>query len=111
MGPELQYTGEKPADPIELRIYSGADGSFALYEDDGKSYAYEKGEGATISLTWTDATKTLSFAARSGSFPGMLLKRTFKVVLVRPNHGVGELETATADRTVDYVGEAVSVRF
>jgi alpha-D-xyloside xylohydrolase len=111
MGPELQYTNEKPADPIELRIYPGADGRFALYEDDGESYAYEKGERATISLTWKDATKTLSFGARIGSFPGMLHKRVFKVVLVRPNHGVGESETVTADRIVDYAGEALSVRF
>jgi alpha-D-xyloside xylohydrolase len=30
LGPELQYTGEKPADPITLYIYAGADGSFTL---------------------------------------------------------------------------------
>ena len=41
LGPELQYTTEKPADPIELRIYGGADGQFSLYEDDGESYDYE----------------------------------------------------------------------
>ena len=111
MGPELQYTNEKSADPIELRIYPGADGRFALYEDDGESYAYEKGERATISLTWKDATKTLSFGVCSGSFPGMLHKRVFNVVLVRSNHGVGESETVTADRIVDYAGEALSVRF
>jgi alpha-D-xyloside xylohydrolase len=35
MGPESQYTDEKPEDPIELRIYPGADGSFELFQDDG----------------------------------------------------------------------------
>ena len=33
MGPTVQYAAEKPADPIELRIYAGADGRFTLYED------------------------------------------------------------------------------
>ena len=56
MGPELQYTGEKPADPIELRIYRGADGTFTLYEDEGDGYAYEKGVYGTIDFRWSDAT-------------------------------------------------------
>jgi hypothetical protein len=34
----------------------------------------------------------------------------FRVVLVRPDHGVGESDTLTADRIVDYGGEAVTVR-
>ena len=41
-GPDLQYTGEKPADPITLYVYAGADGAFTLYEDDGLTYGYEK---------------------------------------------------------------------
>ena len=43
MGPELQYAAEKPADPIELRVYRGADGAFTLYEDENDGYNYEKG--------------------------------------------------------------------
>ena len=41
-GPELQYTDEKPADPITLFVYAGSDGAFTLYEDDGVSHGYEK---------------------------------------------------------------------
>ena len=43
MGPDLQYAAEKPADPIELRVYRGADGAFTLYEDENDGYNYEKG--------------------------------------------------------------------
>src|ERR1035441_5090989 len=70
MGPELQYSSEKPADPIELRIYRGADGTFTLYQDDGESYGYEKGEHATITLAWKDESQTLIIGSRTGSFPG-----------------------------------------
>ena len=50
LGPEIEYAAEKPAGPIELRIYSGADGAFALYQDAGDSYDYEKGAHSLSSL-------------------------------------------------------------
>ncbi len=100
MGPELQYTGEKPADPIELRIYRGADGTFTLYEDEGDGYAYEKGVYSTIDFRWDDATHELMIGARRGSYPGMLTERTFKIVVVGSAHGVGEAVTATPDKLV-----------
>ncbi len=111
MGPELQYTSEKAADPIELRIYRGADGRFTLYEDDGETYGHEKREYAIIPVTWKDATQTLSIGTRTGSFPGMLQARTFNIVLVGRGHGVGEQPTASADRAVLYTGQAVTVSF
>jgi len=111
MGPELQYTSEKPAEPIELRIYRGADGKFTLYEDDGESYAYEKGEHAMIPLSWNDASQTLTIGARAGTFPGLLRDRTFNIILVGQEHGVGERPVAVADRAVQYSGQPVSVNF
>ncbi|HZD32637.1 MAG TPA: TIM-barrel domain-containing protein, partial [Candidatus Angelobacter sp.] len=110
IGPELQWTSEKPADPIELRIYPGADGQFTLYEDDGTTYAYEKGEHATITFGWNDATRMLAIGARTGSFPGMLQKRTFNVVVVGASHGVGSEASVSPDRPVTYDGtEATAV--
>jgi alpha-D-xyloside xylohydrolase len=106
-GPELQYTGEKPADPIVLYVYAGADAAFTLYEDDGTSYGYERGELSRIPLLWNDATRTLSIGAREGSFPGMLAERTFQVVLVSPDKPVGFSFTPTADRVIPYTGQAV----
>lgn len=44
----------------EVRVYPGADGSFDLYSDDGKTYAYEKGAWQMTHLLWSDATKKLS---------------------------------------------------
>src|ERR1035441_6101407 len=110
MDPELQYASEKPADPIELRIYRGANSAFTLYEDDGESYSYEKGEHATITFTWADGTQTLSIGPRMGSFPNMLRERTFNIVLVGREHGVGESLTATPDRSVRYDGAAQTIR-
>jgi alpha-glucosidase len=45
-GPDLQWTDERPLDPLVLDVYPGADGQAAgrLYEDDGSSPAHERGE-------------------------------------------------------------------
>ena len=37
----------------------GADADFALYQDDGKTYAYEQGDGRITRLHWNDATHKL----------------------------------------------------
>jgi alpha-D-xyloside xylohydrolase len=110
MGPPMEWTTEKPADPIELRIYAGADGDFILYEDENENYHYEKGAHATIALHWDDEAKALTLGPREGSFPGMLPVRTFHVVLVAKEHGVGIGESATADATVVYKGGRMVVR-
>jgi alpha-D-xyloside xylohydrolase len=80
LGPDVEYATEKPADPIELRVYRGADGSFTLYEDENDNYNYEKGVHATIPIRWDEASQTLTIGDRAGSFPGMLATRTFRVV-------------------------------
>ena len=107
MGPYIQYANES-ADPLEIRIYPGQDGSFTLYEDTGDTYNYENGEYAQIPFAWDDAAQQLTIGARVGSYPGMLATRTFNVVLVDANHG-GGVEVATADSTVTYDGSEVVV--
>ena len=82
-GPELQWTDEKKPELIHLYIYSGADGSFELYEDEGVNYNYEKGKSSKILFQWNDASRTLTIGARRGSFDGMLKQRRFQVVVVK----------------------------
>ena len=109
MGPEVEYAQQQPDALIELRIYRGADGHFDLYEDQGDTYNYEKGERATIPVDWNESTKTLTLGARSGSYPGMPEQRKFNIVFVGADHGAGGEVTAMADRSVDYSGSAVTI--
>jgi alpha-D-xyloside xylohydrolase len=110
LGPAMEWTTEKAEDPIELRIYAGADGGFTLYEDENDNYNYEKGAHATIAMRWDDAAHTLTIGAREGSFPGMLEKRSFRVVMVDKAHGNGISASESAEKTVSYSGEKVSVK-
>jgi alpha-D-xyloside xylohydrolase len=109
LGPDVQYAAEKSADPIELRVYRGAHGTFTLYEDENDTYNYEKGAYATIPFSWDDSTHSLTIGDRSGSFPGMLENRTFRIVFVSENHGTAGELTQNADKTVHYSGKRIMV--
>ena len=107
-GPSVQFA-VTTSDPLELRIYPGADAEFLLYEDAGDSYDYERGTYSTIPLHWNDKTKTLTIGERKGSFPGMLEHRTFRIVRVSEGRGVGIAPVSDFDATAEYTGRAVSV--
>jgi alpha-D-xyloside xylohydrolase len=111
MGPFIQYTTEKPADPLELRIYQGADGSFTLYEDENDNYNYEKGIYATIDFSWKESEKKLTISKRKGDFPGMIKDRKIQVVLVSKDHGAGLDITPKADKEVSYNGDEMVIQF
>ena len=110
MGPTMQYATEKKADPIELRVYTGADAEFTLYEDENDNYNYEKGVYALIPINWNEITKTLTIGKRKGKFPGMPDKRVFKVVFVHDNFGIGGAEVDKPSCEVVYSGESLKVR-
>jgi alpha-glucosidase len=44
MQPLVQHTGETPKGPLQLRVYPGDDCRGTLYQDDGHTFAYQKGE-------------------------------------------------------------------
>ena len=109
LGPDIEYAAEKPADPLEIRVYRGANGNFTLYEDEDDGYAYEKGAYATIPFSWDEASHTLTVGDRSGDFPGMLRSRTLHIVFVSEGHGVGGGLTEAPDKTVSYSGGKLTI--
>jgi alpha-D-xyloside xylohydrolase len=109
-GPEIQYTSEKKADPITLYVYTGADGSFNLYEDEGTNYNYEKGAFSNIPISYNEATKTLTIGDRKGSFNGMLQLRKFNIIWITKNNKTGIDTQRSTDQAVNYSGRSVTVR-
>lgn len=109
LGPDIEYAGERPDAPVEIRIYRGADGSFTLYEDSGDTYAYEKGMHSEIPIHWNEVAGQLTIGTRAGTFDGIARKRTFRVVFVTENHGAGPSATSAFDREVTYEGETVTI--
>ncbi|HEY9123766.1 MAG TPA: TIM-barrel domain-containing protein, partial [Bacteroidales bacterium] len=111
IGPEVQYSGEKKWDNLEIRVYEGANGEFTLYEDEGDNYNYEKGAYSTVSFSWNNQKRTLSIGERKGSFPGMLTNRVFNIVLVGKGKGTGSVLSAKFDKAITYSGKKQVVKF
>jgi alpha-D-xyloside xylohydrolase len=106
----MEWSDEKPAELINLYVYAGQNGSFQLYEDEGVNYNYEKGKYATIDITYDDASRTISFGARKGQFPGMLKSRRFNIVFISRDHAKPLNLDNPEGKMVIYNGKAISVK-
>lgn len=111
MGPFIQYADEKPANPIELRIYPGADANFSLYEDENDNYNYEKGKYALINFFWDDNKQCLTISDLKGEFKGMLKERIFNIVLINKTNNSGLNIIKDIDKTINYSGEKTTIDF
>jgi alpha-glucosidase/alpha-D-xyloside xylohydrolase len=58
MAPE--FNGWEKSQKIgSIRVYPGADASFTVFQDDGSTYAYEKGAGSITRLIWDEKSHQL----------------------------------------------------
>jgi alpha-D-xyloside xylohydrolase len=110
MGPFIQYAEEKTNGEIELRVYTGSDGSFSLYEDENDNFDYKKGMYSIIPFSWNENTKTLVIGSRKGTYPEMIKKRKIKIVFVDENHGVGMEFEKQPLQEIMYTGRSVRVK-
>ena len=67
LGPVKQYTSEPSTEPLTLQVHPGADGAFTLYEDDGVSYAHERGDWMRILMQWSDGQRQLTLKLADNS--------------------------------------------
>ncbi|MGX8715758.1 MAG: DUF5110 domain-containing protein, partial [Lachnospiraceae bacterium] len=88
-----------PAD--ELLVFSGADGTFTLYDDEGDGMDYLRGAYLKIPFSWEEGTGTLLAGKAEGTLPA---RARLQIRLIRPD---GLSET----RTLEYDGEPVNLKF
>ncbi len=90
LAPEMQYTGEKPWNPVTLDCYPGAreTNSATLYEDDTLTTAYQRGEfrntRITSSADETAKTVHVEIGAAKGNFHGALNNRAWALRIHPP---------------------------
>ncbi|AJP72087.1 TIM-barrel domain-containing protein [Sphingomonas hengshuiensis] len=109
-GPDIQWTGQDPGGAIVLHVFTGADGSFSLYEDDGLSPDYKRGAFARVPIRWDEAAGTLTIGVRQGSFAGMPATRALSVRFHTPEQAVAPDFAPNAAVAVTYDGSALTVR-
>lgn len=101
--PIRQYTGEPVKEPLTLKVYSGANGAYTLYQDDGISLDYLKGKYSLTSITWNDKIKRLHIEPAKATLGTAAegAKQIFKI----------ELLPGKTVKTVSYKGKAMDVAF
>jgi alpha-D-xyloside xylohydrolase len=110
LGPAMEYTGEKPTDTLTLYVYSGADGHFDLYEDQGLNNDYEHGAYSIIPLIYRESSGQLTIGKRRGSFDAMLKSRVFRVRWITGVKPEGiDAGGAAADTSVVYSGDQIVI--
>ncbi|MES2441874.1 MAG: TIM-barrel domain-containing protein [Pseudomonadota bacterium] len=109
-GPAIQWTGEQPDGPLVLHVFTGANGSFSLYQDDGLSPGYKDGKFARVPIRWDEATATLTIGAREGSYPDMPGKRAISVRFHTPGKAEAVDFSENAAASYVYEGKEIVVR-
>jgi alpha-glucosidase (family GH31 glycosyl hydrolase) len=99
LGPVKQFVDENVDGHLSLSIYPGANASFLLYEDDGRSFNYRKGEWMGIAMTWNDAHRKLDMVLAPGSR------------MLAPTPRTIEIEREGVRKVVHFEGRPVSVSF
>ena len=108
MGKYLQYASEKAMDTLEIRIYTGANGAFTLYNDEGDNYNYEKGKYTSIPFAWNDQNQTLTVDRQKGAYAGAVKKYVFNIVWVSEEKGIG-IDISPRRASVVYTGNKISI--
>lgn len=98
LGPVKQHVEEKSDEPLSISIFPGADSSFLLYEDDGRSFDYRRGEWMGIQMRWTDAKRVLNLQLAEGSR------------MLPPLHRNVDVKLGTSIRQVEFNGRPLEVR-
>jgi alpha-glucosidase (family GH31 glycosyl hydrolase) len=101
LDPVRQYTGQAVTEPTTLQVYRGADGKFVLYDDDGHSLDYLRGQGSWTKITWDDANRLLAIEPDARTSGPQLQERAFDV-LVLPEKTL---------KRVTYTGKRLEVKF
>jgi alpha-glucosidase/alpha-D-xyloside xylohydrolase len=104
LDPVRQYTAQPVTETTTIRVYPGADGTFTLYDDDGKSLGYRDGSDPStiwIRFDWDDKARRLTLEpdARMKKWPDGV--RDFAVELA----GAG-----TKPQIVHFDGKKAAVR-
>ncbi len=109
-GPEIEHTGQKPDGPLVLHVFTGADGEFSIYEDDGTSEGYKASQYARIPVRWDDAKGELTIGQRQGSYPGMAERRAISVRFYDKSAAHAPDVSENAANRIDYDGTAAVIR-
>jgi alpha-glucosidase (family GH31 glycosyl hydrolase) len=99
LDPVKQFTSQKVDGSLSVSVYPGADASFLLYEDDGTSFNYRKGEWMGIQMIWNETGRKLNLHLASGSR------------MLPPERRVITVQLGETTRSVTFEGKPAEISF
>lgn len=109
IAPLVQSTVDIPQGPLTLRVYAGQDCHGQIYGDDGKSFAFRKGQFFRENFTCTvnpNGTLTVALERREGAFKPWWKDIQIEVFGWKPVHGQARVGTRTS--TLEHTGNAAT---
>lgn len=101
LDPIRQYTDQPVAEPLAFKIYSGANGEYRWYQDNGASLDYQRGQYSWTRLQWNDRDQRLRIELETNG-----ARRT-----VAPTELRVELMPERQSRTLRWEGKPLEVEF
>ncbi|MCF7567194.1 glycoside hydrolase family 31 protein [Sabulilitoribacter arenilitoris] len=102
MGEILQHTSEKPMDKLEIRLYTGKDADFTLYEDEGDNYNYINEIGTTIPMKYSEKNKVFTMGPTKGGFKGMQKEKRINLKVISKKKGA-------IIKEINYTGDLLKI--
>ena len=98
LGPVKQHVWEESREPLEVHVFPGSDASFMLYEDDGKSFNYRRGEWMGLQFDWSESRRVLNLQLAKGSKMLPPLRRSI------------DCKLGATSRRVEFEGRTVQIQ-
>lgn len=99
MGPVKEWVDQPVEGPLRVTIYPGRDGAYMLYEDDGRTFNYRRGEWMGMEMAWRDVPRRFTVGLAKGSRPLPPMPRTLVVGMAG----------TSVTRTLRFEGRALTV--
>jgi len=101
LDPIRQYTDEPVNEPTTIQVYSGDNGEFSLYDDDGRTLDYTKDIFSVILFRWDEVNRTLIISPENKMTGSNMQRRKFNIVLIPGN----------IRKEIEYEGNAMELKF
>ena len=103
IGNVIQSTQERQ-DELEIRVYTGKDAAFTLYNDEGDNYNYEKGKYIEIPMIWNEKNQTLTVENQIGNYKNQPMTYSMNISWISGNG------YEVKSKTIKYTGKKIVIK-
>jgi alpha-glucosidase len=113
LAPVVQSTSETPHGPLTLRVYVGSGCSGGLYQDDGRTYAYQRGVFLRMKFSCEESTAglRLKISPHQGSYPAWWKEIHAEIYGWMPRQNEVFVNAKKISAPIDHTPQSVGVTF